>query len=185
VNADAGSRSARGQVRTVTVSEVLPVERLEPPISAEADAASSPVVGPAPAARLRIKPTSTHTGMVNGAWWPRSRDLVRELPPLIAALDEVWGRIYHATVQVGMWPEFPKKIITGEHVLRVGWFDAEQDPDDICLISLRGGTRRDLLVVPPELDPETAERVMAAAASVDNFQSAGDLLAAARGDSHR
>ena len=170
----------------MTVSEVLPVERLEPPISAaEADAASSPVVDPAPAARLRIKPTSTHTGMVNGAWWPRSRDLVRELPPLIAALDAVWGRIYHATVQVGMWPAFPKKIITGEHVLRVGWFDAEQDPDDICLISLRGGTRRDLLVVPPELDPETAERVMAAAASADNFQSAGDLLAAARGDSHR
>jgi len=169
----------------VTVSEVLPVERLEPPISAEADAASTPVVDPAPAVRLRIKPTSTHTGMVNGAWWPHSRDLVRELPPLIAALDEVWGRIYHATVQVGMWPEFPKKIITGEHVVRVGWFDAEQDPDDICLISLRGGARRDLLVVPPELDPAAAERVMAAAASVDNFQSAEELLAAAREDSRR
>ena len=157
----------------MTVSEVLPVESVEP------------LASPTPAARLRLKPTDTHTGMVNGAWWPRSRDLVRELPPLIAALEGPWGRIYHATVQVGMWSEFPKKIITGEHVVRVGWFDAEQDPDDICLFSLNGGRRRDLLVVPPEFDPGAAERVMAAAATVGDFRSAGDLLAAARADSHR
>ena len=135
--------------------------------------------------RIRLKPPSRHSGMVNGAWWPRSRDLARELPPLIEALDRAWGRIYHVTVQVHMWPDIPKRVQTGEHVVRVGWYDQEQDKHDICLISLRGGTRRDLLVVPPELDPETAERVMTAAASVDNFQSAGDLLAAARGDSHR
>lgn len=178
-NGNAGSFSPRGQVRIVTVSEVLPVKPLEPENSATAPT-------PAPGAvRLRIKPATTHTGMVNGAWWPRSRDLARELPPLIAALDEIWGRIYHATVQVGMWPDIPKRVLTGNHVVRVGWYDAEQDPDDICLVSLRGGMRWDLLVVPPELDPDAAERVMTAAASVDNFQSAGDLLAGTRGEDHR
>jgi Family of unknown function (DUF5994) len=45
-----------------------------------------PVDIPAPAARIRLKPRSDHRGMVDGAWWPRSRDLARELPPLIAAL---------------------------------------------------------------------------------------------------
>jgi Family of unknown function (DUF5994) len=168
-NGNAGSFSPRGQVRIVTVSEVLPAKPLEPENPAEV--------------RLRIKPATTHTGIVNGAWWPRSRDLTQELPPLIAALDEIWGRIYHATVQVGMWPDIPKRVITGDHVVRVGWFDAEQDPDDICLVSLRGGRRWDLLVVPPELDPDAAEQVMTAAASVDNFQSAGDLLAGTRAGS--
>jgi Family of unknown function (DUF5994) len=174
-NGNAGSFSPRGQVRIVTVSEVLPAKPLEPESRNSAEAA----------VRLRIKPDTTHAGMVNGAWWPRSRDLARELPPLIAALDEVWGRIYHATVQVGMWPDIPKRVLTGDHVVRVGWYDAEQDPDDICLVSLRGGMRWDLLVVPPELAPDAAERVMTAAASVDNFQSAGDLLAGTRGDSPR
>ncbi len=137
---------------------------------------------PPTAVRLRLKQPSHHPGMVNGAWWPRSRDLERELPALVAALDPVWGRIYHVTVQVGMWPEIPRKIAAGEHVVGVGWFGAEQDPNDICLISLRGGARWDLLVVPPELDAETAERLMVNATTVGNLQTASALLAAAQAD---
>lgn len=137
---------------------------------------------PPTAVRLRLKQPSDHPGMVNGAWWPRSRDLTRELPALVAALDPVWGRIYHATVQVAMWPDIPKKVVTGDHVVSVGWFDAEQDRNDICLISLRGGARWDLLVVPPELDAETAERLMVNAATAGNLQSASALLAASDAD---
>ncbi|HTJ72497.1 MAG TPA: DUF5994 family protein [Actinospica sp.] len=134
------------------------------------------------AARLRLKPPGSHPGMVNGAWWPRTRDLTCELPPLIAALDRAWGRIYHVTVQVGMWPEIPKKVVTGDHVVRVGWFDAEQDPNDICLISLRGGERWDLLVIPPELDAQAAERLLANATTPGILQSASALLAAVKAD---
>jgi len=132
--------------------------------------------------RLRLKPASRHPGMVNGAWWPRSRDLARELPPLIEALDLAWGRIYHVTVQVHMWPGIPKRVQTGEHIVRVGWYDEEQDRHDICLISMSGRDRRDLLVVPPELDREAAERLMAAAASPGNLQTTDALLAAAVAD---
>ena len=136
---------------------------------------------PAPAARIRLKPRSEHRGMVNGAWWPRTRDLVRELPPLIAALEEQagWGTIHHATVNVRMWPEFPKRIRTGSHVVRVGWYDAEQDPNDICLISISQGGRWDLLVVPPELDPDSAVHLMVRASTPGNSQTASALLAMA------
>jgi hypothetical protein len=136
----------------------------------------------ASAVRLRLKQPSDHPGMVDGAWWPRTRDLAVELAPLVAALDPVWGRIYRVTVQVGMWPEIPRKVAAGDHVVRVGWFDAEQDPHDICLISLRGHGRRDLLVVPPELDAERAERLMAEAATSGNLQTASALLAASNAD---
>jgi hypothetical protein len=136
---------------------------------------------PAPAARIRLKPRSNHRGMVDGAWWPRSRDLARELPPLIAAVEHEagWSTIHHATVNVRMWPAFPKKIRTGSHVVRVGWFDAEQDPNDICLISISLGGRWDLLVVPPELDPDSAVRLMARASTPGNAQTASALLAMA------
>jgi hypothetical protein len=137
------------------------------------------VILPEPAARILLKPPSEHPGMVNGAWWPRSRDLVRELPLLVAALDGVWGQIHHVTVQVHMWPDIPKRVRTGKNMLRVGWFDAEQDPHDICLLSVPGRGRWDLLVVPPELDPETSARLMATAASPGNMQTASSLIAAA------
>jgi hypothetical protein len=136
---------------------------------------------PAPAARIRLKPRSNDRGMVDGAWWPRTRDLSRELPPLIAAVEREpgWSTIHHATVNVHMWPAFPKKIRTGSHVVRVGWFDAEQDPNDICLISISLGGRWDLLVVPPELEPDAAARLMVRASTPGNSQTASALLAMA------
>jgi len=116
--------------------------------------------------------------MVNGAWWPRSRDLAVELPALVAALDTVWGRINRVTVNVHMWPQIPRKVPTGSHVVRVGWFDAEQDPHDVCLISYSHAPYRwDLLVVPPETDPEQAEHLMAVASDVRNMQTASALIA--------
>jgi hypothetical protein len=137
------------------------------------------VILPEPAARILLKPPSEHPGMVNGAWWPRSRDLVRELPLLVAALDGIWGQIHHVTVQVDMWPDIPERVRTGKNMVRVGWFDAEQDRHDVCLLSVPGRGRWDLLVVPPELDPETSARLMATAASPGNMQTASSLIATA------
>jgi hypothetical protein len=36
--------------------------------------------------------------LLDGAWWPRSRDLHAELPALAAVLDPLWGRITRITV---------------------------------------------------------------------------------------
>ncbi|WP_157535784.1 DUF5994 family protein [Kitasatospora mediocidica] len=125
---------------------------------------------------MSLKPPSETRGMVDGAWWPRSRDLTSELPSLIAVLDECWARITRVTVNVRMWPHIPAEVPTGSHILRVGWFDAEQDPADLCLLSYHTG-RWDLLVIPPECEPARAAKLMAAAADVHNTQSATALLA--------
>ena len=109
------------------------------------------------------------------AWWPRSRDLARELPSLVAVLDECWGRITRVAVNVRRWPEIPEKVPAGIHTVSVGWFDAEQDPDDLLLLSYTVG-RWDLLVVPPECDPDRAARLMSAAADVHNRQSVRELM---------
>jgi hypothetical protein len=144
-------------------TSLLPIDVLRPPTAP-------------PAARVSLKPARDHTGMVNGAWWPRSRDLTVELPPLIAVLDRAWSRINRATVNVRMWPEIPRRVQTGTHIVRVGWFDAEQDPHDICLLATYIG-RWDLVVVPPEFSPARAARLMATAADVHNKQTASVLVA--------
>lgn len=159
-NDDSGRSTARGRVHIVTATIIPPL---------------SPVQPAAPAARISLKPAGDHPGMVNGAWWPRSRDLARELPPLIAALDKAWGQVNRATVNVHMWPDIPRRVRTGTHTLRVGWFDAEQDPNDICLLSYHLGGRWDLLVVPPELDSDAAGRLMATAADTSNKQTVSSL----------
>ncbi|MEU2162428.1 DUF5994 family protein [Streptomyces sp. NPDC019208] len=43
-----------------------------------------------PPARLSTTPAGSAPGFPDGAWWPRSRDLLRELPALVHVLDERW-----------------------------------------------------------------------------------------------
>lgn len=131
-----------------------------------------------PTARVHLKPLSERAAVLNGAWWPRSRDLALELPALIAVLDQAWGQINRVTVNVHMWPLIPRKVATGSHTVRVGWFDVEQDPNSLCLIShSRVPYRWNLLVIPPETGAEQAGDLMATAGDIHNRQTASALLA--------
>jgi len=52
---------------------------------------------PATEPRLRLKPAAPAMGHVDGAWWPRTRDLTAELPALLAAVAARLGRIDRVT----------------------------------------------------------------------------------------
>ncbi|WP_327733587.1 DUF5994 family protein [Streptomyces nojiriensis] len=126
-------------------------------------------------ARLSLTPKTTLAGQLDGAWWPRSRDLEAELPALAAALDEPWGRITRVSVNPVRWPVVPRTVAVAGHVLHVGWF-TEQDPDKLILLSYTVG-RWDLLVIPPETEPAAAARLMAAAAIPGSVLAADVLMA--------
>ncbi|WP_405705629.1 DUF5994 family protein [Streptomyces sp. NBC_00069] len=126
-------------------------------------------------ARLSLTPKTTLAGLLDGAWWPHSRDLEAELPPLAAALEEPWGRVTRVTVNPICWPVVPHTVPVGGRVLHVGWF-TEQDPDKLILLSYTVG-RWDLLVIPPETAPAAAARLMAAAAIPGSVLTAGVLIA--------
>ncbi|MGK5641636.1 DUF5994 family protein [Streptomyces sp. URMC 126] len=124
-------------------------------------------------ARLSLTPGSV-PGLLDGAWWPRSRDLGRELPPLIERLDRCWGRITRVTVNPAFWPVIPRKVPVIGHTLRIGRFDAEQDRHKLLLLSPAG--RWDLLIIPPETGPAAAGRLMAAASVPGSLLTASELL---------
>ncbi|MFE0680010.1 DUF5994 family protein [Streptomyces sp. NPDC058961] len=115
-----------------------------------------------PAARIALKPPGSTPGLLDGAWWPRSRDLLRELPALIDALAPRWGRITRVAVNPQHWPVVPRRIPVPGHVVKAGWFKDEQDPHKLLLLSYTAG-RWDFLVIPPETGPAAAARLMAAA----------------------
>lgn len=68
---------------------------------------ASPAGGLAPVPRLTLASTGSAPALLDGAWWPRSRDLDAELPALAAVLDPLWGRITRITVNPGQWPVIP------------------------------------------------------------------------------
>ncbi|MFD5408753.1 DUF5994 family protein [Streptomyces nojiriensis] len=126
-------------------------------------------------ARLSLTPKTMLAGQLDGAWWPYSRDLETELPPLAAALEEPWGRVTRVTVNPARWPVVPHTVAVDGRSLHVGWF-TEQDPDKLILLSYAVG-RWDLLVIPPETAPAAAARLMTAAAIAGSVLTAGVLMA--------
>ncbi|MEU9073560.1 DUF5994 family protein [Kitasatospora sp. NPDC004745] len=143
------------------------------------DRATTPVAPDSPA-RLSLTPGGVRPGRLDGAWWPRSRDLLLELPALAADIDERWGRITRITVNPAQWPVVPHRIPVTGHTVHAGWFSAEQDEHSIAVFSY-APRRLNLLVVPPETDAVGAARLMAEAASPANTMAASGLLAVETG----
>ena len=132
----------------------------------------------APAARLALKTDGASRGLLDGAWWPRSRDLPSELPALTDVLDPLWGRITRIAVNPMYWPVIPRKVSVNGHVVKVGWFTPQIDPHKLLLLSYGTG-RWDLLIIPPETGAESAARLMAAASAYDGPPMTASALIAA------
>lgn len=128
-----------------------------------------------PPVRLSLKPQGPQSGLLDGAWWPRSRDLAGELPALISTLDPLWGRITRVTVNPTHWAGVPAKVPVAGRVVKAGWF-TEQDPHKLLLLSYRVG-RWDLLVIPPQVSEDAAARLMTAATDPQTVRTASELLA--------
>lgn len=130
-----------------------------------------------PTARVALRSPTGH-GLLDGAWWPRSRDLTAELRALAEVLDPLWGRITRVAVNPMLWPVVPRKVTVHDRVLKVGWFTPELDPHKLLLLSY-GTSRWDLLVIPPETDAATAARLMTAACDPDGPALTATALIAA------
>lgn len=129
---------------------------------------------PSPPARLSLT-SGTAPGLLDGSWWPRSRDLSRELPALAERLDPSWGRVARVTVNPAFWPVIPRKVPVTGHTVHVGWFANEQDPHKLLVFSCTAD-RLDLLIIPPETDPAAAARLMSAAATPGGLLTASRLM---------
>ncbi|WP_370413647.1 DUF5994 family protein [Streptomyces fradiae] len=125
-------------------------------------------------ARLALTPNTSLAGLLDGAWWPYSRDLVVELPPLVDALRDRWGRVTRITANPVPWPVAPYQVPVGGYAVHVGWF-TDQAPDTMILLSYHLG-RCDLLVIPPETEPASAARLMAVASAPGNLHTTDTLM---------
>jgi len=126
--------------------------------------------------RLKLKPkTAIAVGQVDGAWWPRSRDLALELRALLAVLAIRLGRIERVTYHLDDWDPSARKIVVDGSVVRLGGFRSQRAGTVDVLAELHRVT---LLVVPSGSAPGLAHRVMLTAGHRDNADSVAELLSA-------
>ncbi|WP_062650149.1 DUF5994 family protein [Streptomyces maremycinicus] len=115
-----------------------------------------------PLLRLNLAPRSTMPRPLDGAWWPRSYDLLAELPRLLGGLPPEWGHITSVTVNGSTWSETPGRTLVCNQVVRLRRTTSASAPHTVVLLA-PGQGRWDLLVVPPESTEQAARPFMTAA----------------------
>lgn len=119
------------------------------------------VGGSSGALRSRVALVLEPGGMsVDGVWWPRSDSLVRELPALdlaiAASLDAGIARFSYV---LGAWSDSPRRVRSGSHLIKIGWFSHGAAPDNVDL-SLDDYRRVVLKVIPPDTPPGEARSMI-------------------------
>lgn len=132
--------------------------------------------GPDSTPRLRLKRKAPASGYVDGAWWPHSGDLPRELPDLISVLSVRLGPVARVTYNLAEWAMAPRKMVVGGRVVRLDGYH-RQPANTIDVLDGRGD-RIVLLVVPAATEADHAHTVAMAAAATDNASTVDSLLTA-------
>ncbi|MEU3849365.1 DUF5994 family protein [Streptomyces sp. NPDC029554] len=124
-------------------------------------------------ALLRLETTESREGILDGAWWPRSRDIGAELPALVGALTAHLGPVARVGLDAGAWEGLPTRIVVDDRVVHIDSFAVG---DDTVLITRADEDILSLLVVPPDATPEAAHAAMAQAVRTDNLTGAEQIL---------
>ncbi|QOV33459.1 hypothetical protein IM697_24960 [Streptomyces ferrugineus] len=124
-------------------------------------------------ALLRLETTHDRRGVLDGAWWPRSRDIAAELPGLISALTGHLGPIARVGLDSAAWDGLPTRLVVEGRVVHI---DASSVGDDTVMLTRGDQDLFSLLVVPPDTPPDAARAAMTQAVRADNVKDAGRIL---------
>ncbi|MFD3537100.1 DUF5994 family protein [Streptomyces sp. NPDC058664] len=126
-------------------------------------------------ALLRLETTHSREGVLDGAWWPRSRDVATEPPTLIEALTAHLGPITRAGLDGDAWEKVPTRLVIDGQVVHLDSFPVG---DDTVLITRGDNDHFALLVVPPHATADAARAATARAVAADNVAQAAEILLA-------
>lgn len=111
--------------------------------------------------------------VLDGGWWPQSRDIEVELADLVDHFPADVGRVARALYSRPDWDTQPHSIRVARGRLKTGSFP--RDNTDMMMLSMSAGRQIRLLVVPPG-HPE-GSRAMSLAADPTNRSTARQVLA--------
>jgi hypothetical protein len=125
--------------------------------------------------RLRLVPSGTGRGVLDGGWWPRSRDTDTELTDLLTALTGPDGvPVARVTIDFYDWDEIPLRITVQGREVRVGWL---AHLDHVVAVTHGQADPILLLVVPPGTASASAEAALARSAIETGDMMPQEILA--------
>ena len=103
--------------------------------------------------RLQLKPYRSVSEHIDGAWWPRTTNLVGELPELLTSVSERLGPVALVGYRRNGWDETPTSTELGGRMVELLGFTSDE-PASVILIGA-DGHHLTLRVI----RPDTAEQV--------------------------
>ncbi|SOX52473.1 hypothetical protein MAAFP003_1139, partial [Mycobacterium ahvazicum] len=117
------------------------------------------VVGDNSDSRLQLTPYRAASEHLDGAWWPRSQNLVEELPDLVASVSERLGRVVMVGYRRNGWDATPALAEIGGHTIELLGFISDE-PASVILIG-EDGRHLTLHVIRPDTDEAVAREALA------------------------
>ena len=111
----------------------------------------------APGARLALRPVLDRR-VPDGSWWPENRRLSEQLGQLFALWPPGAGRILRVLYSPTDWDDHPDSVAVPGGTIRLGAFP-HVHPHQL-LLSMRGGLRRSIAVIPADTPTRDAERLL-------------------------
>lgn len=108
--------------------------------------------------RLQLKPFRRVAEHVDGAWWPRSRHLVEELPELVASVSDRLGQVVMIGYRRNGWDEAPPLVEIAGHTVELLGFTSDE-PASVILIGA-DGRHLTLHVIRPDTGEEAARQAL-------------------------
>jgi hypothetical protein len=132
---------------------------------------------PKPEDRIALRRPADTGAFVDGGWWPRSLDLIAELPALLIAGEAAgYGEVRRVSFALTAWDGHPpRRSRMLDRVIKLGGFRF-QDPAEISLVDSSGWKRFTLVVVPPGTEPAVARRALAMAGMNGDLHRAREIL---------
>ncbi|MGZ4529363.1 MAG: DUF5994 family protein [Mycobacterium sp.] len=108
--------------------------------------------------RLQLKPYRRVSEHIDGAWWPRSANLVDELPDLVRSVSNRLGPVVMVGYRRNGWSETPPLADIAGHTVELLGFTSDE-PASVILIG-EDGRHLTLHVIRPDAAEEVARRAL-------------------------
>ncbi|RAV17016.1 hypothetical protein DQP55_03120 [Mycolicibacterium sp. GF69] len=130
--------------------------------------------GPENTPRLRLKRKGPESGYVDGAWWPHSEELQKELPDLLSVLSVRLGPVSRVMYNLAEWAAAPRTTVVDGRVVRLDGY--QRQPANTIAVMGGSGSRITLMVVPAATEADFAHTIAMAAAAPGNVSTVDSLL---------
>jgi Family of unknown function (DUF5994) len=108
--------------------------------------------------RLQLKPYRSVSEHIDGAWWPRTTNLVDELPDLLSSVSERLGSVVMVGYRRNGWHETPPSAPIGGHPVELLAFTSDE-PASVILIGAEGH-HLTLRVIRPDAGEQVARQAL-------------------------